>query len=794
MKKIVSLLMSVFLLFSLCACNNKTAENPEDYVKLSENQLYFYSSDKDFDLFLNDFYTKHSRSSLDTAINAMELGKAQSCWKDWESMSLLWFDSTAKNFRSDSFALIRQWLYSIPVDDYGYVWTSSDTEKTNQNPKNTFGMGWPFPNYGGNRVYDWEFNTNEDQEGWEVISDGIITAPWSAKDKDGNVRYYFVSDADGKFLCKINNASYITYYITDANLPTARNPFLEFDLRWTLGGTNNNIDDIYVSFKTDDGTETTVKVSELTAQSRDISNLYVNHVYMPMYLNENWGMNNDKIVTDISITVKAKASKTFSGDFGLNFVRGNYDSRQIDNLFDYVSTLKQYYEFVGDVNVLKDNIANYRKALLFLIYNLGGESGLVDLSKFVGHNGGVISDGVKNTIGSSYWDVLSLSPKSLYAQVLYYQTLENSLFLENVLKNLNISEKWPTIKLFNEREVAFSLTTDRIAELMQAVKSKVQASVDKNAKTGYYDTEKGRFIEGFNMHGDVVDYGSTVFNNMVVAANMATIEQAKNVCAWINGDRIIEGDNARGYKGDMEDPDNAGIYDYIFAPRVTTLKNYEQYTSGHSSEAGYLYGESCQDGGAILFTSYYDMMARFITNGAEDTFRRLSAIKDWYLEIYNYNVKEMYDTPSEFYRNYYDNLGISLQGNDIAGSLGLDSEFLENAIVYAIVPFAFFGLEGTSDGCLSITPSLPSGLKFWRMENLMFHNIRYDIQIGKNYVLIESVRGNTLNQTIKLNFAFNGKEPKVYIDGVRVDSSYYVFENNTVYIETDFSAKKVEVK
>ncbi|MBO4251798.1 MAG: hypothetical protein J5911_03945, partial [Clostridia bacterium] len=597
-----------------------------------------------------------------------------------------------------------------------------------------------------------------------------------------------------QFLCKIKNASYITYYSSSVNLPTGLNPFFEFDLRWTLRGTDSSIDDIYVTFKTDDGIETTVKVSELTAQSRDISNLYVNHVYMPMYLNENWGVNNNKIVTDISITVKAKEGKNFSGDFGLNFVRGNYDSRQIDNLFDYVSTLKQYYEFIGDVNVLKDNISNYRKALLFLIYNLGGESGLVDLSKFVGHNGGIISDGVKNTIASSYWDVLSLSPKSLYAQVLYYQTLEDALFLENALKAENISEEWPTIKLFDEREVSFSLTTDRIAALMQSVKSKVQAPVDKSAKTGFYDTAKGRFIEGFNMHGDVVDYGSTIFNDMVVAANMATTEQAKSVCAWINGDRIVGSDNARGYKGDMEDPDNAGIYDYVFAPRVTTVKNYEQYTSGHAPEADYFYGESCQDGGAILFTSYYDMMARFITNGTEDAFKRLSAIKEWYLEVYNYNLKEMSDIPSEFYRNYYDELGIFLQGSGVTGSLGLDSEFLENAIIYAIVPFAFFGLEGTSDGLLSVTPSLPNGLKFWRMENLMFRNIRYDLQIGKNYVLIESVRGNTLNQKIKLNFAFNGKDPAVYIDGEKVDSSYYVFANNTVTVETDFSAKKVEVK
>ncbi|MBP5467014.1 MAG: hypothetical protein J6Y43_05585, partial [Clostridia bacterium] len=584
MKKILSVILSVLILFSLCACGDKGAGNDETYRKLSENELCFYSSDANLDLFLNDFYKRHSRATEEYAINGMELGTAGSAWKDWESKSLLWFDSTSKNFRQDSFALIRQWIYSIPVDDYGYVWSSGSSEKPDEAPnENTFGMGWPFPNYGENTQNDWEFNVRNQQSGWDIGSDGEISV-FASDEKETNPS--FVSGGFFKFAVK--DATEIRYYTSGKRIKTENNPFLEFDLRWAIGGTYENclIDDIYVSFKTDASSEFfTVKQSDLTERSVGLSNLYVNHVYMPMYLNENWGL--DKTITDIRITVKAKQGKTFSGKFWLNFVRANYDSRQVDNIFNYVSTLKQYYEFTGDKQVLEDNIAKYRKAVLFMIYNLDGQSGLVDLSKFVGHNGGVIADGVGNTIGSGYWDILSLSPKSLYAQVLYYQTLKDVLFLENAVSAENIAAAAPSVKLFGGDTVNYNLTPDGIAELMAAVRFNVQKPVDASAKTGFYDESKGRFIEGFNMHGDAVDYGSTIFNNMVISAGMATEEQAKSVCAWINGDRIIDGDNAKGYSVALDDvdEDNCGIYDFVFAPRVSTRKNSEQYTTGHAAKA-----------------------------------------------------------------------------------------------------------------------------------------------------------------------------------------------------------------
>ena len=787
-KALTSAACAFIFLFSACASGGVEKEISVGYLyeKQSAERLYFYSSDEKLDTFLNDFYLRHSRSQEETAINDMQLGTGGTAWKSWETMSLVWFDSTNTNFRKDSFSLLKQWLYSAPVDDYGYCWSNMVAlEQSDVTPAgNNFGMGWPFPNYDGSNMYDWEFNgyKTNDTEGWSVETDGNLTSSII-----GN----------GLWTNKIQNSSHITFSrdMGSYGIPTDEAPYLEMDIRWCVDGlfTDNSVDDIYLSWQVQGSNEWhTVKQSDYTARGVDITANYANHVYMPMYLHPAWGTDNQ--VTALKITVKAKESEALNGEVYLNCVRGNYDSRQIDNGYNLVDAVKLYYEFTGDRKVLLDTLNRCRQVAMFMVYNLGGESGLVDLSNFVGHNGGVIADGVSQTIASSYWDVLSLSPKSLYAQVLYYQTLQNLAYLEEAAQAEGITLENPVIKLNDGGQIAYEFDANYLQTLAKKVAHEVQKPVDTQNKTGFFDERKGRFIEGFNMHGNVVDYGSTIFNNMVVAAGMATNAQAKQVVSWISGDRAVEGDDATGYKGDPEEYLDYGIYDYEFAPRTTTLKNYEQYTSGHYTEANKAYSASCQDGGAILFTSYYDMMARIQAKGVDDAYKRLKGIRDWYLKIYDYAEENGYGG-AQFYRSYYSSeVGIPLQGMGTAGSLGLDSEFLENAIVYSIVPFGFFNLESRDVKTLSVTPNIPKELSFWRMENLMYNGIIYDLEAGKDYVILESIRGNTAGMKCEINLPTANATPTVYCNGKPLPTDAYTVANGMVTITVDFRAQKIQVK
>ena len=130
---------------------------------------------------------------------------------------------------------------------------------------------------------------------------------------------------------------------------------------------------------------------------------------------------------------------------------------------------------------------------------------------------------------------------------------------------------------------------------------------------------------------------------------------------------------------------------------------------------------------------------------------------------------------------------------NVSGSLGLDSEFLENAILYSIVPFGFFNLESVGMRNLSVSPELPKELKFWRMENLMYNGVRYDLETGKDYIILESVRGNTENMKLTVNLKTKSKEPKVYVNGTMIDSSSYVVANGIVTLTVDFKAQKIQI-
>ncbi len=778
--KIVSLGLVGVLFLTGCS-KLTTTQNVYDYKKQSEDKLYFYSSDAELDLFLNDFYERHSRRNADTAINDMQLGTAGTAWKAWEALSLVWHDSSSLNFRQDSFSLMKKWLYTAPVDDYGYAWSSNTAlENAEESPyNNVFGMGWPFPNYGGAYEFDWEFNTYRNDEGFKLNGTGNV---------EGQI-------GDGMFHVEVENSDRISFEkdLTAELMNTQDTPYLEFDIRWCFDGTftENDVDDIYVLWQnTKSDKWHQVKVSECTALSTDITAVYNQHIYMPMYLLDEWGDNNT--IKALKIQVRAKEGKKLSGEVNLNYVRGNYDSRHIDNGYNLLEATKLYYEYTNDETILKDMLNRCRRVVMFMAYNLDGADGLVDLSNFEGHDGGTISDGVAHTIVSSYWDILSLSPKSLYAQVLYYQSLKDLIYLELAAQDIGLELDAPSIKLFDGGTKTYEWTTKQLQEMADTVKSEVQKPVDRDNKIGFFDTEKGRFIEGFNMHGDVVDHGSTVFNNMAVAAGLATDEQGKKVLEWINGDRVVEGDMASGHEGDPTDPENYGIYDYKFAPRTNTLKNTQQYSTGHASAVTTPFAYSCQDGGAILFTTYYDLMARMRVNGVQNTYERLSEIKDWYLDVYEFSAEEY--GAAQFYRAYYLNEGITMQGGGIEGTVGIDTEFLESAILYAIVPMAFFKLESKSAKELSVSPSLPDELEFWRMENLMFNDVKYDLEIRENGVILESVRGNTEGMKLCVKLETESKEPKVYVNGVELAKDNYTVSAGSVEVTVDFAAQYIEVR
>ena len=62
MKSILTVACAALFLFAGCKGEETSVSTGYLYKKQSADKLYFYSSDETLDVFLNDFYTRHSLS------------------------------------------------------------------------------------------------------------------------------------------------------------------------------------------------------------------------------------------------------------------------------------------------------------------------------------------------------------------------------------------------------------------------------------------------------------------------------------------------------------------------------------------------------------------------------------------------------------------------------------------------------------------------------------------------------------------------------------------------------------
>ena len=298
-----------------------------------------------------------------------------------------------------------------------------------------------------------------------------------------------------------------------------------------------------------------------------------------------------------------------------------------------------------------------------------------------------------------------------------------------------------------------------------------------------------------------------MLNMEAIYYGIATDEQAKSIMDWISGERIVEQDK---YGSQGED-----IYYFEFAPRVNTYTVEDQddlsmFTGYWSDKKGVTYGEvQVQNGGAIMYTTFYDLMSRIKTYGADNAYARLTAIQDWYKDIYDYYVtSDNYNAhPDRFYWDYYckgqwenpedktyipqNGIKGSQERNDGGGIVGLDGEFLESILPIAAIPYGFFGINALSDNTLQVQPSLPGDLDYWGIENLAYNGVKYDLTIFDNAVRIDSVRGDAAGVNVQVVLDAPKGGEKVYVNGKTTNR--YTQKEGKVYVTVPMEAVTVQV-
>ena len=823
-KLLLSVAMAGAFLFS-AGCNKpqeSLSATDYNYSKTSAELLQFKSSDSELDAFLNDYFKRHSgyvdKNGLDQKVNSVTAGvnAKQFFWQEWNSMSYYWYNSF-DGYETDRINGLRNILSNIPVDDYGYVWQETDSVRNALSTTNTgeHRMGWPFPtSYNVDLSTSWDFNGVSTEREW--------TSRYS---QDGTYYDNAAEIKGGLFETTVDGVSSVEFTSPKNDYTLAYySPLLEIDLRMYTADCAN-VEDVIVHYTTEDPNEWfSVSVNEKAFMSYEYTPSYEHILFLPMYAEKNWKADKacENFINQIRVEIKAKEGTTLSGKFALSYVRSTFDTRHVNNNSIFISSLRQDYDYTGDMEYLKAHITKARKAMNFYMEMYDEERHLNDQAYLVGHDSDKTSfdkyERVAMTLANGYWDVSFMTRFDFQTNVHFYKALTDLAYLEDVLlkHGVTVDKADATIKTADRNYTYgtrdYTYTSADLTAIANDVLAALRQPTNDADKTGFWSEETGRFVGGYSDADEKwCDYGYTVWNMEAIYYGVATDAQAKSIMDWVSGKRTVAMDE---YGSQGED-----IYFFDFAPRVNTYsaKNQNDLSifNGSYNNPSCIYGETqVQNGGAIMYVSFFDLMSRVQAYGADDAYGRLLSIKDWYMDIYDYYVEsDNYNkNPDRFYWDYYEDAQWDSNGdgkgdyyglqNGIKGTneresgpngvMGIDGEFLESFLLVSAIPYGFFGIDTENGNTLKIQPNLPSNLSYWGMENLAYNKVKYDLTIFENSVRIDCVRGNATGINVRIALDAKGENPAVYVNGRQ--TAEYTVKDGKVLVNVPLASVTVEVK
>jgi hypothetical protein len=391
---------------------------------------------------------------------------------------------------------------------------------------------------------------------------------------------------------------------------------------------------------------------------------------------------------------------TWGGERGWPFPDPKtYDTRHFDTNARFVLACWRYACWTHDAALLRSQAERLRRAMNYQLTTLQGEDGLiVAASKDV--------TGKHRGVGNNYWDILPFGHLDAYANAVYYASLGAMAEIEELLEAAGgIDTKSP------RREPA---EYRRLAERTKEAYNRA-----------FWDEERGRYIGCIDVDGKRHDYGFTFVNLEAMAYGLASEEQAKRIYHWME-----------------TEPTSAGKADtysaYVFAPRANTIHNptWDQQT-GASKEPGPVepwwffgwlgtpYGNvQCQDGGAIFYTSFFDLMARTKLLGADNAWQRWTEI------LARYREPDRLCGGGPLYH------GENPQRVN-PGAVGVDIPFPESGLVPTWFVYGVAGLDPTVAG-LEITPNLPRALPWLVVRNVQYRGLTLDVRVTRTSARLTS--------------------------------------------------------
>ncbi len=373
-----------------------------------------------------------------------------------------------------------------------------------------------------------------------------------------------------------------------------------------------------------------------------------------------------------------------------------YDTRHFDTNAHFILAEHLYAAWTGDIQFLKQQAERLRKAMDYQLTVLkGAKDGLIVAASpdVTGRHKGV---------GNNYWDILPFGHLDAYANIVWYASLEAMAEIEDALDRTGgVRTRAP------RRPSAF----------YRDLRNQVGAAYN----AAFWDEAKGRYIGCIDVDGKRHDYGFTFVNLEAMAAGLASEAQTRRIHRWMETEPTSSG--------------KADTYTrWIFAPRATTLHN-PRWKPGkgkldpvpqgpwwHFGWHGTAFGDQCQDGGAILYTSYFDLMARTRCPGPDNAWKRWTEIIErWRLPDHLCGGPPLYrgEHPQQVK----------------PGSVGLDIPFPESGLVPCWLLYGLLGVRPRLDG-LEVRPRLPAGVPWLEIRNVAWRGLPLEIRADSGRVRV----------------------------------------------------------
>jgi len=798
-KKLLVLFIVFVMSLSLFAgCGKKGGEEQTAY---EGNVLNFQSSDKQLADFLNDYSHRHLRyDEYGIASENEYLNKTSMFAMNWATMGSIWHNFTGSGMNYDMHEYTKYFIQSIDQDDHGMIYAAHNLFMVGMsNITDGISQGWPFPTWreSGSRNTVYEFNSGAQDKALWTVCDG---ATFDVNDRGYAVFSYNAPSAGDDFTLTTTNV------LNGNGIQTKHAPLIEMELCFddynNAIGTGTDVEDIYVIWKTREGGDQWFEApySLYCTNPKELTYSFAQRLYFDMYLHEDW---DEKVVTDLGIKIASKDGKKLNIQNGsINYIRPNYDTRKSNFTYQYILMCGNYFNATNDVEYLAEVLPKIREAYLFLTHTLQGEKGLLNIDFLYGHNAigrvydqnnNLITMNTGDGITNSYWDIMLCSEINLEANVYFYQATKVMQALEQRIIDAGLSVEGGSVKnrVPGLARINYDYTPASLEAFASLIKTNIEADIKPVRQAnglyqnegGFWNPETGRFAHGIREDlGTILDYGHVVWNTEAVMAGLGTASQQKSIMDWVTGKRTVAGDTSFG----------DDIYAYEFAPRTTTRSNITDY--GFYAMT-YGWSKDVQDGGTVMWASYYDLMARIKVYGGDSAYDRLKGIYAWYQKVRAVDSKG-----TDFYFDYYLLNGdgtakYTLQQSGVSrGAMGLDREFFENCILPTAVPYGLFGMDGSKYNVISYTNNLPSDLGYLQIDNVLTGGVRYSIRMEKNTLEVK----NTVNDEIPAGYkvSLNLKKPsgsfKVLVNGK--ETTDYAVNGNLITVTVPFANVRVSVE